>query len=146
MVCFGQKGENRMIKGIYGLNVAVKDLEAARKTYESFFGVKSEPMSGDSFAFPGLIGAKFDIGGFIVNLISYTDENTSVAKFVNTKGDGFFLLSVEVDDIEGDVAVARERGLKVLLPENATGDFGAVNFIHPKSMHGIQLELYQPNV
>ena len=93
-----------------------------------------------------MIGAKFNIGGFIIHLISYTDENTSVAKFINTKGDGFFLLSVEVDDIEGDVAMARERGLKVLLPENATGEFGAVNFIHPKSMHGVQLELYQPNV
>ncbi|MBI5441984.1 MAG: VOC family protein [Deltaproteobacteria bacterium] len=133
-----------MIKRIYGLNIAVKDLEAAKKTYESFFGVKAEPMGADSFAFPGLIGAKLNVGGLVVHLISYSDENTSVAKFVNSKGDGFFLLSVEVDNIDQDVAAAREKGLNVLLPETAKGDFGAANFIHPKSMHGVQFELYQP--
>lgn len=133
-----------MITGVYGINIAVKDLEAATKTYEKFFGVASQPLGEDSFAFPGLVGAKFDIGGFIVHLISYVDENTAVAKFVNTKGDGFFLLSMRVDDIEQDVAEARSKGLNVLLPQNATGDFGAANFIHPKSLHGVQCELYQP--
>jgi methylmalonyl-CoA epimerase len=133
-----------MIRGIYGLNIAVKDLEAARKTYEGFFGVKSESMDADSFAFPGLTGAKLNVGGLVIHLISYTDENTSVAKFVNAKGDGFFLLSVEVDDIDQDVAAARGKGLNVLLPKTAKGDFGAANFIHPKSMHGVQFELYQP--
>lgn len=133
-----------MIKGIYGINIAVKDLEAAGKTYESFFGVKGRPLGPTDFAFPGLTGVQLDVRGFVINLISYTDENTSVAKFINTKGDGFFLMSVEVDDLEQDTAAARERGMKVLLPENATGDFGAVNFVHPRSMHGVQIELFQP--
>lgn len=133
-----------MIKGIYGINVAVKDLEAARKNYENFFGVPSEPLGPEFFAFPGLKGARLNVGGFIVHLISYTDENTSVAKFVNSKGDGVFLLSVEVDDIDGDIAELAKKGVGVLLKETPKGDFGAANFVHPKLMNGLQVELYQP--
>jgi len=133
-----------MIKGIYGLNIAVKDLDEAVRKYESVFGVKSEPMGEDDFAFPGLIGAKLDIKGTVISLISYTDENTSVAKFINTKGEGLFLLSIETDDIEEDVETLKDKGLSFVLGETVVGDYGKVNFVHPKSAHGVQLEIYQP--
>ena len=134
-----------MIKGIYGINIAVKDLNEAVKRYESAFGVKSEPMSARDFAFPGLTGAKLNIGGTFLTLISSTQENTSVANFLSKKGEGVFLISVKVDDIEQDVEVLKERGLLFALKETSRGEFGKVNFVHPKSMHGVQLEIYQPS-
>ncbi|MCL4367890.1 MAG: VOC family protein [Actinobacteria bacterium] len=133
-----------MIRGIYGINIAVKDLEAATKKYEDFLGVVAEPMGADSFAFPGLAGARLDVGGVMLHLISPVDDSTAVAKFIESRGEGLFLLSLRVDDIDGDVVEARHKGLNVLLPESARGDFGAANFIHPKSMCGVQVELYQP--
>ena len=33
-----------MIKGIYGVNIAVRDLEKATLNYEMAFGVKSKPV------------------------------------------------------------------------------------------------------
>ena len=133
-----------MIKGIYGINIAVKDLDEAVRKYEGVFEVKSEPMGEDDFAFPGLIGAKLDINGTVISLISYTDENTSVAKFINTKGEGLFLLSIETDDIEEDVETLKDKGLTFVLREPVGGDYGKVNFVHPKSAHGVQLEIYEP--
>jgi len=131
-----------MIKGIYGINIAVKNLNEAVKKYEAVFGVKSKPF--EDFAFPGLVGARFDINGVFITLVSYTSENTSIAKFINKRGEGFFLISLEVDDIDKDVETLKSEGLNFVLPETLSGNFGKVNFVHPNSMHGVQLEIYQP--
>lgn len=131
-----------MVKGIYGMNIAVKNLDEAVKKFESVFGVKAEPFT--EFAFPGLIGAKLNIRGFSLHLISYTSEDTSVAKFLSAKGEGVFLVSLEVDDIEKDVEELKGKGVNFVLKDIVSGGFGKVNFAHPKSMHGVQFEIYQP--
>ncbi len=133
-----------MIKGIHGFNIAVENLEEATARYEAVFGVTAEPLGADDFAFPGLIGARLVVGGLAIQLIASTEENTSVAKFLESRGEGLFLVSVEVDDMDGDVADLKEKGLNFVLPEPIRGAFGAVDFSHPKSMHGVQFEFLQP--
>ena len=133
-----------MIKGIYGINVAVRDLEQATENYEKAFGVKSEAVSESGFAFPGLRGSKFNLNGFYLNLITSDDETTSVGRFLSQKGEGFFLLSVEASELDADLETFKENGFKPLLASSARGEFGAVNFLHPKQLNGIQLEIYQP--
>lgn len=133
-----------MIKGIYGINIAVERLDEATKKYEEIFSVKSTPLGATDFAFPGLIGVKLDVGGVIINLISYTDENSSVAKFIRNRGEGLFLLSIEVDDVASSVEQLKDKGLEFVLKEPMRGDFGEVNFVHPRSAHGVQLEIYRP--
>lgn len=133
-----------MIKGIYGINIAVKDLDQAVKKYESVFGVKAEPLGENDFAFPGLIGAKLNINGTFLTLISFTSEDTSVANFIAKRGEGMFLLSIEVDEIEKDVEQLKNKGLNFVLKGTVSGDFGKVNFVHPRSMHGVQVEIFQP--
>lgn len=133
-----------MIKGIYGFNVAVKDLNEAVKKYESVFGVKAEFLGPNDFAFPGLAGAKLNVGGTYITLISSTQENTSVANFLAKKGEGVFLVSVEVDEIEKDAASLKDKGVAFATKDVVSGNFGKVTFIHPKSMNGVQMEVYQP--
>lgn len=133
-----------MIKGIYGINIAVRDLEKATLNYETAFGVKSQPVSEAGFAFPGLLGSAFNLNGFHLNLIASKDENTSVAKFLDQKGEGVFLLSVEVNEFDSEVEKFREKGFNPLLKPSAKGLFGAVNFLHPKQLNGVQLEIYEP--
>lgn len=134
-----------MIKGIFGVNIAVNDLAEATKKYENVFGVSAVPLGEKDFAFPGLSGAQLAINGFHINLITSNQPETSIAKFLERKGEGLFLLSVEVDAIDDDVADLRQKGLELLLRDSESGEFGAVNFIHPKSMHGVQVEVYQPD-
>jgi methylmalonyl-CoA/ethylmalonyl-CoA epimerase len=133
-----------MIKGIYGINIAVKDLDEATKKYEKLFGVKAIALGPGDFAFPGLTGAKLDVNGTFVNLISYSDENSSVAKFLNSKGEGVFLLSVEVDNVDSSVEELKDKDFQFIFKKTLKGDFGEVNFVHPKSAHGVQLEIYRP--
>lgn len=133
-----------MIKKVYGLNIAVADLGAATETFARVLGVQGEPIDAEGFAFPGLVGTSFDVNGFHLNLIASTQPGTSVAKFVESKGEGVFLLSLQVDDLGQTLDEMRTQGLSPLLSESAQGPFGKVNFVHPKLMHGVQLEIYEP--
>jgi methylmalonyl-CoA/ethylmalonyl-CoA epimerase len=134
-----------VIKGVYGINIAVKDLDEAVRRYEAVLGIKPRTGSSKFFSFPNLVGASFNINGFRLNLIASQTDDTAVAKFVKARGEGVFLVSLEVDDIENDVARMRPGGAEFVLPTNRSGLSGVVNFAHPRSMHGVQVEVLQPS-
>ncbi len=135
-----------MIKGVYGINVAVKDLDEAVKKYEGLLGSKPKKMlASEDFAVPGLKGAVFELNGFVFNIIASESEDSSIAKFVSTKGEGLFLISLRSDNVEEDMARLREAGAKFIMDQPMKGKFGTANFIHPKSAHGVQIEVYDPD-
>src|SRR3546814_14655703 len=130
-----------MIKGIYGLNIAVADLDTASAKYEKVLGVPGKFIGAEKFAFPGLKGTNFNVDGFHLNLIASTQPDTSIAKFIEKKGEGVFLVSLEVGDLDQALSEMQAVGLTPLLKESAKGAFGEVNFIHPKEMNGVQLDI-----
>ncbi|HBW37699.1 VOC family protein [Desulfosporosinus sp. BICA1-9] len=134
-----------MIKSVYGLNIAVKDLDAAVKKYEGMLGAKPVKVLGEEdFAFPGLKGVVFDVGGVLIHLIASLTDSTAIAKFLNSKGEGVFLVSLKSDNVQEDMGRMTEAGAIFVLDKPAAGNFGTANFIHPKSAHGVQIEVYDP--
>jgi methylmalonyl-CoA epimerase len=134
-----------MIKGVYGFNIAVKDLDAAIVRYQNLLGLQPTKLLGDGdFAFPGLKGAVFNVHGVILNLITSSDSKTGVGKFLETKGEGLFLLSLRSDNVAEDTKQMTEAGAAFVMKEPLVGSFGTANFIHPKSAHGVQIEIYDP--
>jgi len=133
-------------KRAFGMNVAVKNLNEAVEKFKCLLEIDPKMLKSSDFAFPGLEGASFNLNGFIVNLITSVDDNTSVAKFLEKNGDGFFLFSLEVDDIEGEVKRLKQSGVSFIPQEviDTGSEWGKVIFIHPKSMHGVQFEVIQP--
>ena len=134
-----------MIKGIYGFNIVVKDLKSATERYEKVFDMKSIHLSESDFAFPGLNGSLFNVGGVKVHLITSLTDDTSVAKFLEKKGEGLFLISLDVNDLDLEMARMKEGGAIFVSEKAITGSFGKVNFIHPKSMNGVQVEVLEQN-
>jgi methylmalonyl-CoA/ethylmalonyl-CoA epimerase len=129
---------------VHGVNIAVRDLEHWTHRYEEMLGVKGEPVAEAGFAFPGLRGTSFDLKGFNLNLISSDDPTTSVGRFLERKGDGFFLLSLRVDDVDQATAELREQGIPLLLDTPARGETHLpVNFVHPREMGGVQIEIIE---
>ncbi|MCE0765552.1 VOC family protein [Pseudonocardia kujensis] len=130
--------------GIHGINIAVKDLDRWTRRYEEIFGIEAKPVDESGFAFPGLRGSNFDIGGFQLNLITSVAEGTSVSRFLERRGEGVFLVSVAVQDVDVATRELRENGLAPLLDEPIRGEgHGAVNFTHPRDMAGVQLEFIE---
>ena len=75
-----------MIKGIYTTNIAIKNLDKPIARYQSVFRVKAERLGETDLAFPGLAGARLNVNGFYITLITSSSEDTSMARFLEKKG------------------------------------------------------------
>jgi methylmalonyl-CoA/ethylmalonyl-CoA epimerase len=134
-----------MIRRFFGINIAVRNLEEAIPKFEKLLGAKPRIVSDpNSYAFPGITGATFDFQGVAINLLTSTGGNNPVEKFLANKGEGILLISLLSDNIESDVGDLIAKGLNFIAPQAFAGAFGKVNFIHPKTMNGVQIEVIEP--
>ncbi|MBN2098829.1 MAG: VOC family protein [Dehalococcoidia bacterium] len=134
------------VKKFFGVNIVVKDLDAAAKKYQAFLGVKPEWTPPEKFAFPGMRGASFVLpDGVMINLITSSNPETSVSKFLERTGEGVFLISLRMEDLEQDMKALEAAGVKLTSPTPLAYEGGKVNFGHPKTLHGVQIEFIQPD-
>ena len=133
-----------MIRRLFGINIAVRDLDTAAKKYSEVLGIKPRPFKPEEFAFPGLKGVMFRLGEVAINLIASEQPDTSIARFVESKGEGVFLISLEVDDVEQKLKELPTKGVQLVTDKPLPFAGGRVIFSHPKSMHGVQMEFIQP--
>lgn len=132
-----------MIKRIIGVNIAVKDLDAAAKRYEEVLGVKPEYLKTEDFALPGIKGAFFRVGNELINLLTSEEPGNPITRFLETKGEGLFLIEFEVTDAEQDTKDLLKKGVKLVGDTPLPFVGGKVNFSHPKSMHGAMMSFAQ---
>ncbi len=138
-----KKEKDRMEKRFMGVTIAVKDVDAAFKKYEAVLGVKPNIMKPEDFAFPGIKGGFFQVGDVLINIMSSDQPETSIYKFLETKGEGIFLISFRTDDVDAVTKDLIAKGVKLVSDKPIPFSGGKVNFIHPKSMHGVQVEFAQ---
>ena len=133
-----------MIKKFYGVNIAVKDLDQAIKKYSAILGSEPKHLREKDFGFPGLTGAQFFVDGIRINLIASVLPDTSVAKFVEDRGDGVFLLSVEVSNVEQLMNDLTQKGMKFTTEKPLVfSNMVKIAFGHPTSMHGVHWEFLE---
>lgn len=132
-----------MIKRFRGVTIAVKDLDAAIKRYEDVLGRKAQILESDFFAFPGHKGALFFLDDVQISLVASEQPDSAVTKFLQTRGEGVFLISLEVKDAEQARKELLEKGIDLVGDKTQTFSGGKVNFAHPKSMNGVQIEFPQ---
>lgn len=128
------------LKAIDHLCIAVKDLDKARRAYEEDLGLE---LDGLYVAESEKIRvARYYVGDVALELIEATSPDSEVAKFIEKRGEGFFLISYRVDDVEDALAELRAKGVKTIdqQPRRLTGNRYA--FIHfPKELCGVLTEL-----
>jgi len=124
------------------LGIAVKDLKAANKVYESLFGYthyKTETVESE-----GVSTSFFKSGDNKIELLEATREDSPIAKFIEKKGEGIHHVAFAVNDIYAEVKRLKEEGFEILNEEPKKGaDNKLVVFIHPKSTNGVLIELCQ---
>lgn len=124
-------------KRIDHIGIVVKDLDAALATYGAHFGFAADASRGGEVPALGIKNAFMPVGGSDLELIQPTGEDGPVAQFAKERGEGTFMLSIEVDNI--DAAVERLRGLGARVGNPNSG----VAFVSAKSAHGVNLQLVQ---
>jgi methylmalonyl-CoA/ethylmalonyl-CoA epimerase len=122
--------------------IVVEDIDKALQVYRDALGlhvhaVNEEPAEAVKVAYMPTDTAE-------VELIQPTTTDSGVAKYLAKKGEGLHHVCLEVDSIEETTRVMAEKGMEVLgqVRTNKRGD--RYIFVHPKSAHGVLLELYEP--
>ncbi len=122
------------LTGFDHLVVRVKDIEAGIATYRDGLGLELE-RTDESEAL-GIKQAFFQLpGGGFIELVAPTDPESAVGRALESRGEGIHTMAMEVDDLEGTVAAMRDAGIRLI------GEGGPQVFVHPKSTHGILLQL-----
>jgi methylmalonyl-CoA/ethylmalonyl-CoA epimerase len=79
-----------------------------------------------------------------VELVQPTSDDTGIARYLAKRGEGMHHICLEVDDIQAAMSKMSASGMQVLEEEPRVGSQGQKYvFIHPKTAHGVLIELYE---
>lgn len=124
------------------VGLAVSDLDAAAAFYERFLG--APPAHREGVPSDGVRTIFFDLGPSSLELLGSTRSDSSIARFLEKRGEGLHHLAYLVSDIEAELSRWRERGAELIDEKGRPGARGRlVAFIHPKSAGGVLTELCQ---
>jgi len=127
---------------IHHIAIAVRDLDAALAFYQEALGLevaerRQVPQEGVEIAF-------LPAGEGEIELLRPLGEESGVARFLEKRGEGLHHICLAVPDIEAAMRRLRAAGAQVLGEEPKVGADGRrYIFVHPKSAHGVLLELYE---
>lgn len=96
-----------MLKRIHHINFVVRDLDTAVKKYESLFGMKFREIEEHPER-PVKI-ARHKIGDVWLVLVQPLDMDSVPGKILKQKGEGFFLISYEVEDVSGAINLIESK-------------------------------------
>lgn len=125
-----------MFKGVDHVVIAVKDLDAAVKQFETIYGMGAEHGKG-----PGMKTAHFRMAESFLELITNDGDEGPVAKRLQERGDGVYLVAMRTDNVDETLKELRAKGVRLI------GDPGEGNpvtgqvFIHPASAAGVLTQI-----
>jgi len=119
--------------------IAVRNLDDARKIWEPILG-KAEPDDAYVDETEQIRVARYWVGEIGFELMESTSPDGDVAKFIEKRGEGVMLISLNVDNTREAVAEAEEKGYPIIggIRQFRDCEFA---FVHPKKMNGVLLEL-----
>ena len=126
---------------IHHVATVVKDIDAAVKFHAEVLGLPLEqiadvPSQEVRIAF-------LTAGDSKIELVAPTNSTSGVARFLASRGEGFHHLCLEVADIDAELQRLAATGIQLINAAAVEGVEGPVAFLHPKSCHGIRVELIE---
>lgn len=116
------------------LVVRVSDLEAGIKTYQDTLGLTLDRT--DQSEALGIKQAFFNLpGGGFIEVVAPLSAESPVGRSLESRGEGIHTIAFEVDDLQETCAALKEAGARLI------GEGSPQVFVHPKSTHGILLQL-----
>ena len=126
---------------IHHVAVIVRDMESALGLYRDKLGLDVEAVM--EMAYDHVIIGFLPVGEVKIELVAPTDETTGSARFLASKGEGFHHVCFEVPDIQASLDKLAGMGLTLIDAAPRKGGEGPVAFVHPKSCHGVLVELIE---
>ena len=128
------------ISHIEHLGIAVKSLEEAIPYYENVLGLKCYNI--EEVADQKVKTAVFKGGQTKIELLEATSPDSTIAKFIENKGQGVHHVAFAVEGIEDALAEAERKEVRLIDKTPRGGAEGlTIAFLHPKSTMGVLTEL-----
>ena len=83
------------------------------------------------------------VGESKIELVEPTDDTTGVARFLADKGEGFHHVCLEVANLAETLLRLEIDGVELIDSAPRRGAEGPVAFLHPRSCHGVLIELIE---
>jgi methylmalonyl-CoA epimerase len=83
------------------------------------------------------------VGESKIELVEPTDDTTGVARFLENKGEGFHHICFEVPNLAEALMHLEIDGIELIDSAPRRGAEGPVAFLHPRSCHGVLVELIE---
>jgi len=131
------------VKAVNHIGIAVRSIDAQRPFYEGtlgavFEGVEEVPDQKVRVGF-------FRVGEVRLELLEPTDPTSTVAAFIEKRGEGLHHVAYTVEGIEGRIAELKQSGVRMIDDAPRPGAHHMrVAFVHPKSTFGVLTELCEP--
>jgi methylmalonyl-CoA/ethylmalonyl-CoA epimerase len=121
--------------------IVVEDIEKALAVYRDAVGLPLEHITEESAEQVRV--AFLPTANGEIELIQPTTSDSGVAKFLAKRGEGLHHICLEVDSLDATMQAMAARGLQILGEPHINQRGDKYVFIHPKSAHGVLLELYE---
>lgn len=126
---------------IHHIGIAVEESEAAAHFWKDALGleishVEDVPSQKAQVTF-------LPLGESEIELVMPTTEDSSVAKFLTSRGPGVHHICLQVDNIQEMLEDLKSKGIRLINEKPLEAEGRLMAFIHPKSAQGVLVELYQ---
>ncbi|MBI4201393.1 MAG: VOC family protein [Chloroflexi bacterium] len=125
-------------KALDHLAIAVKSREESIPVYRDTLGFKFDRL-GESPGMGIYQGFFAYEDGRYLALIEPMEAGNAVDRAIQGRGEGFYLLSIEIDDLEKSKKELAGKGVRLVNTEAPRGPF----FVHPRSACGMFIQLTQ---
>lgn len=127
------------VSHIEHIGIAVRSLEEAVPYYEKVLGMKC--YSVEEVTDQKVRTAFFKVGQTKIELLEPMNEESTIAKFIENRGEGVHHIAFAVEGIENALMEAEEKGVRLIDKAPRKGAEGlTIAFLHPKSTGGVLTE------
>jgi methylmalonyl-CoA/ethylmalonyl-CoA epimerase len=124
---------------IHHITLLVRDLDAAVDRFQKAFGFEA-PIRED-LASRGLRGARFSVGESLLVLVEPTCEDSIPGRHLREHGEGVFLVSLGVDNLEAAVATVKKCGARMTADGERRGMAGwRIQDLEPDDFFGVPFQ------
>ena len=131
----------RRLGRVHHVAVVVASLDAALAFWRDALGLELDIV--EDIAQDRVRIAFLPVGESKIELVEPTDDTTGVARFLAKSGEGFHHVCFEVANLAETLLRLEIDGVELIDTAPRKGAEGPVAFLHPRSCHGVLVELIE---
>jgi len=133
---------DRIVENIEEVVLAVEDQDKTVALFEELFGLDFN----ETWEVPvdNMKVRCARVGDTEFHIVASTGPEGVIAKFIRDRGEGIHHIAFRVSNLDKTIAKLKEKGVKMIPQEPRAGRRAArYIFAHPKSVHGVLIELIE---